>query len=182
MKFLEGREFNQLAVRMKKGDSEAASKMYEKLFDKVFGFCMNRVSSKPLAEDLTQDIFLKLVSKIESFDHKKGNFIVWFWQLARNTVTDHYRKARDISFSDTSEEALDLKSAIETHKNLDAKLELEKVTQFLDSATSDERELFNLHFVAELDYREISEVLGKSEGALRVAVNRLKNKVKKKFA
>src|SRR3989344_4368287 len=91
---------NRLARRMQSGEEEAAEDLYKELAGKVFGFCLARVRQKPLAEDLTQDIFLKLVSRIETFDPKKGTFPVWFWQLARNTLFDYYRGQKEISFID----------------------------------------------------------------------------------
>ncbi|MEK9173623.1 MAG: sigma-70 family RNA polymerase sigma factor [Patescibacteria group bacterium] len=182
MKFFEGQEFNNLARKMKNGDPGAAEKLYEKLFHKVYGFCMNRVSSKTVAEDITQDIFVKLVEKISFFDESRGNFLVWFWQVARNTVTDHYRKGKDIAFSDVSDETLEEKSSISAHEKLDYKIELEKIGFFINSMNPEDQELFNLRFVAGLTYREIAGVLGRSEGSLRVAISRLKSKVKRKFA
>lgn len=181
MNLFESQEFNNLARKMKKGDRATAEKLYEKLFDKVFGFCINRVSSKTIAEDITQDIFLKLVEKINFFDESRGNFLVWFWQVARNTVTDHYRKGKDIAFSDVTTEVLESKSAVNTHEKLDYKIELEKIGFFIDSMSQEDQELFNLHFIAGLSYREISSILGRSEGSLRVAISRLKLKVRKKF-
>jgi len=55
--FLEEFELNRLARRMQKGDRDAAEKLYAKLSDRVYGFCMNRVGNPHLAEDIMQDIF-----------------------------------------------------------------------------------------------------------------------------
>lgn len=168
-----------LAVRAKNGDLLAAEKLYEELFDKVFGFCMNRTSNRTVAEDLTQDIFLKLVDKINTFDEAKGNFLVWFWQLARNTLTDHYRKAKDINFSEIEEEKMEKITPIVHPERVEYKIEFDRVKSFVDTLSAEERELFELHFVADMRYKDISALTKKSEGSLRVAVNRLKEKVKK---
>ena len=108
-----------LAIQAKKGDALAAEKLYEDLFDKVFGFCMNRTSNRAVSEDLTQDIFLKLVAKIETFDENRGNFLVWFWQLSRNTITDYYRKSKEVNFSEMEEERLEKVSPTTDQKSLD---------------------------------------------------------------
>jgi len=175
-------DFTPLAVRLRESDSLAAEKLYEKLFDKVFGFCMNKTSNRTTAEDLTQDIFLKLIDRIETFDETRGNFLVWFWQLARNTVTDFYRKQKEVHFSDIEENKIEESAGQLMPQTIDSKVEMERISTFLSSISSEEKELFELHFVADLKYSDIAEVLGKPEGNLRVAVSRLKEKIRRNFA
>ena len=172
-----------LALRMRRGDEDAARALYEELAEKVFGFCMARVGNRALAEDLTQDIFIKLVEYIKMFDPAKGKFLVWFWRLARNTVIDHYRKGKETAFSDLSkedendrpEESLVWTESPE--KATEQKLALGEVYAALAILSHEEQELFRLRYVAELSYREMSHILGREEGALRVATSRLKKKL-----
>lgn len=177
-------EFDDLARRMQYGDEEAASRLYDELAGKVFGFCMNRVRDRALAEDLTQEIFLKLVSRIETFDPKKGTFTVWFWQMARNAIIDHYRKQKEIVFADIKNEYAIPEVAVSHNIELDVegRLEREKVGAFVKQLSAEEQELFRLHYLAELSYKEIADVVRKSEGALRVAVSRLKKKLRRALA
>ena len=170
--------FTRLALKAKKGDSSAAEKLYDELFNKVFGFCMNRTSNRVISEDLTQDIFLKLVGKIETFDETKGNFLVWFWQLARNTVIDYYRKSKEVNFSEIEEERLEKFSPVTDQKNLDYKIEFDRVQTFVNTLSNEEKELFELHFVADMKYKDIAKILNKSNGSLRVAAGRLKQKIR----
>lgn len=170
-----------LALKLKRGDIKAAEALYNNLIDKVFGFCMNRTSNRAVSEDLTQDIFLKLLDRIETFDKNRGNFLVWFWQLARNTLTDYYRRGKETSFSDTEEAKLEKSANPVSHPDLDPKIKAEKVYTFVKSLSDEEKELFELHFIADLKYRDLAEILGKSEGTLRVAVSRLKQKIHKQF-
>lgn len=169
-----------LAVRMKRGDRKAAAKLYDELLPKAYGFFFARTSHKEVAEDLSQEIFLKLVEKIESFDETRGRFVVWFWRMARNALVDHYRSKKETPFSSFEEsevEALSIASA----PDLDHQLRYHKVQGFLATLADDERELFELRYVAEISYKEIGELLGKSEGALRVAALRIKEKIKREF-
>ncbi len=173
---------NRLASKMKKGDEKAAVRLYEKLASKTFGFFMNRLASREAAEDLTQDVFIKLLDHIDSFDERKGNFVVWFWQVARNSAIDYYRKKREDSLSDVGEVRLAAYTAENYAALLDAKIKSEAVRGFVSSLDEDEKDLFELRFIAENSYSELSEILGKSEGSLRVAVSRLKQKIKKNLA
>lgn len=171
-------KLTKLVIRLKRGDQQAANKLYEELFNKVFGFCMNKTSNRATAEDLTQEIFLKLIDRVETFDENRGNFLVWFWQLARNTVTDYYRRKKEVHFSDLEEHQIDKPTDHFLSESLDDKIVIEKIKDFLASISRDEQELFELHFVADLKYKDISKILNKPEASLRVAKSRLKEKIK----
>ncbi len=172
---------NRLARRMKKGDKRAAAALYDELAAKVFGFCLNRTGIRHVAEDLTQDIFFKLIGGVDTFDEKKGNFSVWFWRLARNVVIDYYRERKDKLFADVGDEAVAGVASHERADALDEKFELERLTRFVGEFQEDEKNLFELRYVSELSYGEIAEITGKSEGALRVMAVRLKKKIRENF-
>lgn len=165
---------------MKKGDRKAAAKLYDELLPKVYGFFFSRTGKKEIAEDLSQDIFLKLVEKVESYDERRGRFVVWFWQMARNLLVDHYRSKKEVVFSAFAEEEVEV-MAIAPAADLDAHLRYGKVQEFLKTLSDEEKELFELRYIAELPYKEIEAVMGRSEGSLRVASLRLKEKIKKEL-
>lgn len=174
------REFDALAARMQKGDTRATEALYNKLFHKVYGFAVNQLQDRTIAEDLTQDIFMKLVSRIETFDATRGGFLVWFWQLARNTVIDHQRKKAPSVFSDAGENGeFDHPDGAEhPEDSLDRKLLQEKLRVALSSLQEHEQELFRLRFIAELPYREIAKMTGQTEGSLRVHATRIKKRLR----
>jgi len=169
-----------LAVRMKKGDRRAAAELYDELASKVYGFLFTRTSNKEVAEDLSQDVFLKLVEKIDGYDPKRGRFVIWFWQMVRNMLIDYYREKKAIPFSTFEDETVAMMAVTEMPE-LDSKLEHAKIKEFLVTLSKEERELFELRYVADMSYKEISSLLSKSEGALRVATVRVKAKVRDHF-
>jgi len=181
----EARELGNLAAKMKAGDEQASRTLYNKLVRKVFGFCMSRLSNRAIAEDLTQEIFLKLVNGLHTFDPNKGSFVTWFWQLARNTLIDHFRKPREASFIDIENEeegsSIESLAVHDPHPTLEARLAMQDLHRTLEKFSDDEKELFTLRFLADLSYQEISVLLDRPEGALRVATVRLKKKIKKDF-
>lgn len=177
---LETIQLNRLAKRMKKGDEEAARLLYHELIAKVFGFCMTRLGKKELAEDLSQEIFLKLISRIETFDPARGNFTSWFWQLARNTIVDYYRSQKQMpyAFSDLGDEMVEESVVGDVRKEVEHSETLGKVREFLRLLSEEEQELFELRMIMEFSYKEIAQILGRNEGALRVQVSRLKEKIR----
>ena len=170
-----------LAVRMKKGDRRAAGALYDELVPKVHGFVFARTGRREVAEDISQDVFLKLVEKIEMFDERKATFVVWFWRLTRNMLVDYFREKKEVQFSSFEGEDLDRLASYVAHGNVDAKLAHEKLQKFLKTLGEEEQHMFELRYIAELSYGEMAELLGKSEGALRVATMRVKEKIKKEF-
>ncbi len=167
-----------LAVRMKKGDRRAAAALYDALDAKVYGFFFARTGRREIAEDLSQDIFVKLVEKIDAFDEARGAFVVWFWQMARNMLIDHYRLKKEAVFSAFEADEVEA-MAVAAMPDIDDRLRYAKVRETLGGLTEDERELFEFRYVAEMPYHEIGELTGRSEGALRVAALRIKEKIKK---
>ncbi len=175
---LNGDQLTSLAVRMKKGDRRAAIRLYEELAPKAHGFFFSRTGARETAEDLSQDIFVKLVEKIGTFDETRGRFTVWFWQMARNMLIDHYRAKKETPFSMFNEAEVEAMAVVEM-QDIDGRFQYRKVQMVLKTLSEDERELFELRYVADVPYREMSAILGRSEGALRVASLRIKEKLKK---
>lgn len=168
-----------LAVKMKKGDRTAAAALYDELMPKTYGFFFTRTGGRrEIAEDLAQDMFVRIVERIESFDERKGSFVVWFWQIARNILIDHYREKGEIPFGSFEEDVVASFAIAET-PDLEVKFRHEALTRFVRMLETDEQELFELRFIAEMPYKEIATLLGRSEGSLRIAALRVKEKIKK---
>jgi len=171
----------ELAVRMKKGDRRAAAEMYDELLPKVYGFLFTRMSKREAAEDLAQEVFIKLIEKIDAYDETRGAFVVWFWRVVRRMLIDFYRKKTETPFSHFEEGEVEAMVIDEREPDVDGKLHHEKISAFLKTLSPDDQELFEYRFVAELSYTEIAELMGKSEGSLRVAALRIKEKIKKEL-
>ncbi len=69
-------------------------RMYEEWFPKVYNYIFYRLLSKELTEDIVSDVFLKVVSHLSRFDPAKASFGTWIFTIARNTLTDFYRKSK----------------------------------------------------------------------------------------
>ncbi len=169
-----------LALRMKRGDRKAAGELYDELLPKVYGFLFARTGKKEVAEDLAQDIFLKLVEKVETFNKGRGRFTVWFWQMARNVLIDYYREKKAAPFSSFEDDVVE-GMAVTEMPNVEERIRYGKLKDFLATLQYEERELFELRYVVEMPYKDIAVVLAKSEGSLRVAALRVKEKVRKEF-
>jgi RNA polymerase sigma-70 factor (ECF subfamily) len=180
LKDLHRDRLDRLVVRMKKGDRKAAGGLYDELASRLYGFIFSRTGSREVAEDLSQEIFIKLIESIKSFDPKKGRFTVWFWRMARNTLIDYYRKKKAIPFSSFEDDEVAGMSVGEI-PDTDNVLEYRRLRTAIATFAVEEQELFELRFVAEMSYKDIANIMDKPEGTLRVAALRLKEKLQKEF-
>jgi RNA polymerase sigma factor (sigma-70 family) len=178
LKLLKYDHLDRLAAKMKKGDRAAAATMYDELAPKLYGFIFSRTSSREIAEDLSQEIFIKVIERIASFDPKKGKFTLWFWRLARNALIDYYRQKKAIPFSHFDEVEV-AEMAIGEIPDTDIVMAHKELRSMIKTLSEEEQELFELRFVADMSYRDIAKLLERPEGTLRVAALRLREKVQK---
>jgi len=160
---------DQIIESCKKGGKRDFAKLYDAYAEPVYRFLFYRTFDRALAEDLTSDTFLKALDKIGSFDSRKGNFSSWVYRIARNTLIDHVRTNRsevDI------EEVFDIGAEEDHAKDMDNREAARKVLRHLKTFSPDQQEIVKLRVWDELSYREIAEIVGKSEGACKVAFSR----------
>ena len=87
---------NDLALKMQRGDERAAETLYDALVERVFELCESRLHNTKSAEELTQEIFLRLINRIESFNAGYGDFSEWFWKLVRCAMFDYYHREKHL--------------------------------------------------------------------------------------
>jgi len=156
------------------GNREDFGKIYDIYFAKIYRFVYYRTSHKETAEDLTSDIFIKAFAALKTFDPEKGSFAAWIFRIARNKIIDFYRTKKtnqDIS-------GLQLKSGENLAENFDAKNSLQKVLKKLDSLTEEQKEIVVMRIWDDLPYKEISDILGRTEPSCRVLFCRAAAKLK----
>lgn len=180
-KFNQSRHINhyvwdKLALRLQKGDMKAGEKLFDHFSVLIYRFFMARVLNKEIAQDLTQDVFVKVVSKIGSFNENSGNFSGWIWKIAKNSLIDHYRVKKEVLFSDDAES---LFGSYSIELAVEDRIKVKDVLDIVENFSEEEREIFSLFYISDLPYKEISKITGKSEGSLRVAAHRIIQKIRK---
>ena len=166
---------NRLANLLKQKNESAGEQIFNHYSKKIFRFFMVRTLDRDAAEDLTQEVFLKVIDRIGSFDEQKGNFSSWFWQIARNTAKDYYQEKAKKSIPLSQ-----IKIEPEEKRNWLSVVEFNEVMDMVKKFSPEEQELFSLRYVSDVPYKELSDITGKPEGTLRVLVHRLNQKIRKK--
>jgi RNA polymerase sigma-70 factor, ECF subfamily len=168
------------------GDQQAWQQLVVNQHRRIYGICYRFTGSATDAEDLTQDVFLKLYKNLESFDVQKGNFNTWLTTLARNLLVDHFRRTRLERVSDSLDASLseedaaggpslgdrlaDPRPSQESHA---AGLELKvRIQQALAQLSPELREAVVFRDLEDMDYKEIAQVLRIPEGTVKSRISR----------
>ena len=166
-----------LVERCLSGDEAAWEDLIKLHTRRVYSICYRFTGKDSEAQDLTQDVFLRVFRAIGSFRSGEGSFVVWLTRLTRNLLIDHYRRTKQDRATDSIEEQLPMleeRTAISSRTDgLLAGREASEVLQTALRKLSPElREAVILRDLEELEYREIAQVLHVPEGTVKSRLNR----------
>jgi RNA polymerase sigma-70 factor (ECF subfamily) len=129
------------------------------------------------AEDVAQEVFIKVFQTLKSYDAAQGSFSTWLNRVARNHLVDHYRRTRKDRVTSSLEEelpAVEEKPSPHTEptRYLESRERREVLQLALDKLSPDLREAVILRDLQDLDYEEIAQVLRVPQGTVKSRINR----------
>jgi RNA polymerase sigma-70 factor (ECF subfamily) len=168
---------NQLVERCLSGEAAAWEDLVKVHTRRVYSICYRFTGSDTEAQDLTQEVFLRVFRSLKSFRAGEGSFTVWLARLSRNLLIDHYRRTKLDRATDSIEEQLPMleeKTAmISRTEGMVAGREASELLQgALQKLSPELRETVILRDLEELEYREIAQVLNVPEGTVKSRLNR----------
>jgi RNA polymerase sigma-70 factor (ECF subfamily) len=166
-----------LVERCRRGEDAAWEDMVKTHTRRVYSMCYRFTSRDSEAQDLTQEVFLRVFRSLKSFRDGEGTFVVWLSRLTRNLLIDHYRRSRLDRATDSIEEQLPMieerRAASARTEGMLAGREAGELLQGALARLSPElRETVILRDVEELEYKEIAQVLKVPEGTVKSRLNR----------
>lgn len=147
-------------------------KLYDDCYDDVYRYIRFKVGNSWDADDITEEVFKKA---LEKFKTARENTKAWLFTIARNTVTDYYRRKKDIPDSETLDT---YQHPFNFEEELVRKEELGCLKSSLNCLDDEELEIINLRFFSEMKYGEIAAVLEKTENAVKMKAMRTMNKLR----
>jgi len=167
----------QLVERCLDGQEAAWEDLVRVHTRRVYSICYRFTSSEAEAQDLTQDVFLRVFKNLKSFRSGEGLFVVWLTRLTRNLLIDHYRRTRlDRATESLEEQAAVLEENTAVAARPEGMVAGREASELLQAALSklspDLRETVILRDLEEMEYREIAHVLNVPEGTVKSRLNR----------
>jgi RNA polymerase sigma-70 factor (ECF subfamily) len=165
--------------RARAGDQQALADLYDWYMPRVYRYVMARIGNQHEAEDLTEEVFLKMLGAIPEFRWRDVPFSSWLFRIAHNCIATHFRKVaqRGGGTSELSEDLIDgrhdLAAAVEERITME---EVRVATQQLPDA---QREVIALRFAVGLSIADTAKALGKREGNIKALQHKAVAKLQK---
>ncbi len=177
---LEALSDNALMVKVRDGDIEKLGPLFERYKRPLYGFFYGMNRDSDLSEDLVQNVFYRILRYRHVF-RGDGDFKVWMFHIARNVNHDHFRKDK-IKNKESVENWQD-KLGDEEHQftALQRTEEMMILSTALEKLPEDKREILLLSKFHEKKYKEIGEIMGCTEGAVKVKVFRALQELKEVY-
>jgi len=166
------------------GDQRAWHQLVTSQHKRIYAICYRFTNDATEAEDITQDVFLKVYRNLASFDPEKGGFHTWLTTLTRNLLVDNYRRTRqdrstdslDVSLSGEEDGPTMADRLADSRPNQEqryAGLELKaRIQAALAKLSPDLREAVILRDLEDMDYKEVALVLKIPEGTVKSRISR----------
>ena len=173
-----------LVRRCVAGDAAAWEDIVQRYHRRIYNICYRFAGSPDDAQDLTQEVFIKMYRTLNTYDPGRGGFMTWVTTITRNLLVDHFRKTKQDRLTDSldsapseHEDAVPLSEQIQDKAAPpDARVQShearETVHHALQKLSPELREAVILRDLQDLDYREIATVLKVPEGTVKSRINR----------
>jgi len=177
-------------TRYQRGDVSAFAVLVERHQTPLYNFVLRQVRGGPAAEDIVQEVFVRVIEKAGSFKHE-ARFTTWVYTIARNLCIDHMRKAAyrrhasldqpegsdDKEGAALAERVADLHPRASTERTAASNEIRKRVVEAVEALPDEQKEVFLLREVASLSFQQIAEVTEAPENTvksrMRYALERL---------
>jgi RNA polymerase sigma-70 factor (ECF subfamily) len=173
-----------LVRRCLAGDALAWEEIVQRYHRRIYNICYRFAGSPDDAQDLTQEVFIKMYRTLNSYDLGRGAFMTWVTTVTRNLLVDHFRRSKQDRMTDSldtvtseHEDAMPLSEQIPDKaappdRGVQSREMREAVHQALQKLSPELREAVILRDLQDMDYREIAGILRVPEGTVKSRINR----------
>ena len=180
-----------LTLYMEKSDQKAFNELLERHKNKVYSYLLSMVGNREVANDLFQDTFTKVISKLDRLYEEQGKFVAWVMRIAHNSAIDYLRRRKrvvEIGNSGSEDDSTDYFERIEddarsSHEDLELKEATTKLMAYVEELPEEQKEVLMLRHYYEMPFKEIADLTGVSIntalGRMRYALINLRKSFEK---
>ena len=172
---------NALMLQVKDGQLDKLGLLFERYNKNLYGFFYRLTLDQEQSEDLVQSVFLRIL-KYKHRYHGDGKFSTWMYHMARNLFADHYKMNKKMGFKESPEMA---DKYFSNDRNAETDRiqteELDLLQQAMNQLSFEKREVLVLSKLQEMRYKDIAEVLGINENAVKVRIFRALKDLKAEY-
>ena len=166
------------------GDAEAWEEIVRQHSRRIYNICYRFTGSAENADDLAQEVFIKMYRTLSSYDPDKGAFTTWITTMTRNLLVDHFRKTKQDRATDSLDAGLGEEedsatlgdripdSAPTADDRIQRRETQEMVQKAIQKLSPELREAVILRDLQDMDYKEIAQALKVPEGTVKSRINR----------
>ena len=177
---LSGFAFEPDPMAQAKNDPGAFTRLYLRHYDAIFRYCAHRLFERTTAEDITSEVFLKMVENFQTFDGNEKQFRNWLYRIATNAVNEHLRKTARrsaiLAWVWQGSNKVGVDETVAADESQDIKAVMKKA---LLTLKPEEQAIVTMRFFENLKTEEIAEVVGTSASTVRSQLSRAIEKLRK---
>jgi RNA polymerase sigma-70 factor (ECF subfamily) len=154
-----------LLAGVQRRDPQALAQVHDAYYPAIFRYIAFRVGDHETAEDLTSEVFTRLLRAVNDSSAPRNTLRGWLYRVAANVVADHHRagyRVKQVELDETMEG-----DAVDPSDALSGKQVLAELSDALAGLTDDQQNVISLRFGYEMAIKEVAQVMGKSEGAVK---------------
>ncbi len=151
----------------KAGDQAALSELYQSYFPRLYRYILARTGNTYDAEDLTEEVFMRVLEAIKRFQHREAPFSAWLFRIAHNAVISQRRKETARGRSSQLNDGMPIDTA-GPEELVESRVALSEVMKAAKSLPDAQRQVISLRFAAGLTVAETARAMGKGEGNVKV--------------
>lgn len=162
----------EIIKKAQKNDPAAVGKLFDDHHEAIFRFFWARVRDHHLADDLTGELFTRMVAELPRYQQRNLPFRAWLYRIAHNLVIDNYRTDKSQLSLPLEQANLETSQTARPDEMLEQTMKTKRIQQALDIIDPGQREVVELRFLAGLSLKEVAEALNKTVAAVKALQHR----------
>lgn len=160
-------EQQKLLGRAIRGEPDALASLYDQYADKIYSYIFHRVGQAELAEDMTGQVFMRMLEAIRADRAWRTSFSGWLYRIAHNLVIDHYRRRGRVSLVDLDDATPIAAKQGDPVPSAEASFDRAHLRAAMNQLTEEQVQVITLRFLEEMSIAETAAIMDKTEGAIK---------------